>query len=329
MNQHSAFAMLADTWKELTKAQSVIISAHIDPDGDSVGSSLGLFHLLQSNGIHARILQQHSIPKNLKFLPHENALLSSEDPKLAQKIEQADAWCIVDLNAPQRLGPNIRPHFDAFKGKVFLFDHHIEPTIKSDISHVIIESSSTCEIIARMAIESGIMFNAQSAECLYTGIMTDTGGFRHSRTNADVMRIAATLIDAGANPVKIYDQVMNVQSLASMQLLGKALSNLTISHNGTVILMILRKEQLKGYSSEDLEGFVNYTLSIEGAKIGGLITEWEDGTVKMSLRSKPTHEVRSIAEAFGGGGHVQAAGARVKQGIIDEIVMSIQQMVKI
>lgn len=329
MNHHSAFAVLADTWNELAKAQSVIISAHIDPDGDSIGSSLGLFHLLQSKGIHARILQQHSIPKNLKFLPHENAILDIEDESLEQIVEKSDAWCVLDLNAPQRLGPSIRPRFDDFKGKVFLFDHHVEPMIEADFSHVITESSSTCEIIARMAIEAGIIINTQSAECLYTGIMTDTGGFRHSRTNADVMRLAATLIDAGANPVKIYDEVMNVQSLASMQLLGKALSNLTISHNGTVILMILHREELKGYSSEDLEGFVNYTLSIEGAKIGGLITEWEDGTVKMSLRSKPTHEVRSIAEAFGGGGHVQAAGARVRNGNLDDIVSSIQQLVKL
>lgn len=329
MNHLSAFAMMPDTWKELTKAQSILISAHIDPDGDSIGSSLGLFHLLQSSGIHARLFQQHAIPKNLKFLPHEDAILSIDDPNLTEKMEQVDAWCILDLNAPHRLGPDIRPFFEDFQGKIFLFDHHIEPTIKADHSHVIIESSSTCEIIARMAIESGAVINAQAAECLYTGIMTDTGGFRHSRTNADVMRLAATLIDAGANPVKIYDQVMNMQSLASMQLLGKALSNLTISHDGSVILMILRKEQLIGYSSEDLEGFVNYTLSIEGAKIGGLITEWEDGTVKMSLRSKPTHEVRSIAEAFGGGGHVQAAGARVRNGNLDDIVASIQQLAKL
>ena len=328
MNHHSEFAHLIDTWKELIKSQAVLISAHIDPDGDSIGSSLGLFHLLHSAGIHARLFQQHPIPKNLRFLMHEDAILSLEDPEIKEEIGKTDAWVILDLNAPQRLGPNIRPHFEEFQGKIFLFDHHIEPIIKADYSHVITESSSTCEIIARMAIESGAIINAHAAECLYTGIMTDTGGFRHSITNADVMRLAATLIDAGANPVKIYDEVMNVQSLASMQLLGKALSNLTISHNGTVILMILRKEQLKGYSSEDLEGFVNYTLSIEGAKIGGLITEWEDGTVKMSLRSKPTHEVRSIAEAFGGGGHVQAAGARVRNGNLDEIVASIQQMAR-
>lgn len=328
MHHHSSFEVLADTWNELKKAQSVLISAHIDPDGDSIGSCLGLFHLLHSAGIQAQLFQQHPIPKNLQFLPHEHAILTFDDAERENIISKADAWCILDLNAPQRLGPNIRPLFEDFQGKVFLFDHHIEPIIKADYSHVITESSSTCEIIARMAIASNATISAQSAECLYTGIMTDTGGFRHSRTNADVMRLAATLIDAGANPVKIYDQVMNVQSLASMQLLGTALSNLTISHDGALILMILRSEQLKGYGSEDLEGFVNYTLSIEGAKIGGLITEWEDGTVKMSLRSKPTHEVRSIAEAFGGGGHVQAAGARVKQGNLEEIVSKIQELAK-
>jgi phosphoesterase RecJ-like protein len=323
------YAQLADAWKALSSVTSVLISAHIDPDGDSIGSSLGLLHLLREQGINAHILQHHPIPKNLSFLPHDQAFLSYDHPDIKEIIAGTDAWCILDLNAPQRLGPNILPFFERFTGKVFLFDHHVNPILKADHSHVIIESSSTCEIIARMALESNIEINAQSAECLYTGIMTDTGGFRHSRTNAEVMRLAATLIDAGADPVKIYDRVMNAQSLSSMQLLGIALSNLTISHDGALILMILRKEQLVGYSSEDLEGFVNYTLSIEGAKIGGLITEWEDGTVKMSLRSKPTHEVRSIAESFGGGGHVQAAGARVRHGNLKEIAESIQQLAKI
>jgi phosphoesterase RecJ-like protein len=326
---HPLYAQLVDAWKELSKAQSVIISGHIDPDGDSIGSCLGLFHLLHSVGIQAKILQQHSIPKNLSFLPHEDAFLSYESDDIHDIILNADAWCILDLNAPQRLGPNIRPLFEGFNGIVCLFDHHVDPKLKANHAHVIIEASSTCEIIARMVLEAGIQINSQAAECLYTGIMTDTGGFRHSRTNADVMHLAANLIEAGANPVNIYDKVMNAQSLASMILLGKALTSLTISHDGAVILMILKKEQLKSYTSEDLEGFVNYTLSIEGAKIGGLITEWEDGTVKMSLRSKPDYEVRYIAEAFGGGGHIQAAGARVKEGNIDEIVRNIQSMAKV
>jgi len=328
MNQ-SFYDTLGIAWQALSTAKSVLISAHIDPDGDSIGSSLGLLHLLRSQGIQAHILQQHPIPKNLQFLPHEDACILHDAADIEHVISGADAWCILDLNAPQRLGPNILPLFEQFSGTVFLFDHHVNPVLKAHYSNVIIESSSTCEIIARMALEAQLEIHANAAECLYTGIMTDTGGFRHSRTNADVMRLAASLIDSGADPVRIYDKVMNAQSLASMQLLGKALSHLTVSHEGALILMILRREQLLGYTSEDLEGFVNYTLSIDGAKIGGLITEWEDGTVKMSLRSKPTHEVRSIAEYFGGGGHMQAAGARVRHGNLDEILIRIQELVNI
>ncbi|MFM6955366.1 MAG: DHH family phosphoesterase [Ignavibacteria bacterium] len=326
---HPVYDTLSLAWQALSTATSVLISAHIDPDGDSIGSSLGLLHILRSQGIQAHIVQEHPIPKNLQFLPHDSAFIQHDDPDIAHIVSTADAWCILDLNAPQRLGPHILPLFEQYTGEVFLFDHHVNPILKAQYSNVIIESSSTCEIIARMALAAHLEINAQAAECLYTGIMTDTGGFRHSRTNADVMRLAATLIESGADPVKIYDKVMNAQSLASMQLLGLALSHLSISHEGALILMIIRREQLHGYSSEDLEGFVNYTLSIDGAKIGGLITEWEDGTVKMSLRSKPTHEVRSIAEYFGGGGHMQAAGARVRQGNLEEIVGKIQELVKI
>ncbi|MFN5095249.1 MAG: DHH family phosphoesterase [Ignavibacteria bacterium] len=320
----SPYQQLPKTWANLQQFDHIVISSHLDPDGDSIGSALGLYHLLIAQGKKVSIVNQHPIPKNLTFLPHDKQAYVLADSSDAQNvISSADAWCILDLNAPQRLGPDLRPFFDVFTGTSFVFDHHVEPMINVHSLNVITEASSTCEIIARMAFDSGIKVSSDAAHGLYTGIMTDTGGFRHPRTNADVMRLAALLMDCGADPVMIYDKVMNAQSFRSMKLLGAALSNLRLEHDGSLILMILRKEDLAGYSSEDLEGFVNYTLSIAGAKIGGLITEWPDGTVKMSLRAKPQYEVRSITEHFGGGGHMQAAGARVKQGNIDDIIRTI------
>ncbi|MFZ9760200.1 MAG: DHH family phosphoesterase [Candidatus Kapaibacteriota bacterium] len=320
----SPYTSLPSVWNTLKDFKHVIISSHIDPDGDSIGSALGLYHILKSQGIHATIINQHPIPKNLEFLPRDiDTYCTPESQDIQDICSSADAWCILDLNAPQRLGPAVRPLFEAFSGFTFVFDHHVEPVIEVDSLSVIIEASSTCEIIARLALTSSLGISNDAAQCLYTGIMTDTGGFRHSRTNADVMRLAATLIDCGADPVMIYDKVMNAQSFSSMTLLGKALSSLQVEHDGALVLMIMRKEDLHGYFSEDLEGFVNYTLSISGAKIGGLITEWADETVKMSLRAKPQYEVRSITEHFGGGGHMQAAGARVKHGNLPEIVQTI------
>lgn len=323
----SPYQLLPTVWNELQTFKHVLISAHLDPDGDSIGSTLGLYHLLKSQGIQATIVHQHPVPKNLEFLSiPEKAYLTPSDPEIQNVVSMADAWCVLDLNAPQRLGPDIRPFYDSFAGHTFVFDHHVEPSITAHSLTVIIEASSTCEIIARLALTSNLSISKDAAQCLYTGIMTDTGGFRHPRTTADVMRLAATLIDCGADPVMIYDKVMNAQSFSSVKLLGKALNNVQVEHDGSLVLMIMRKEDLEGYSSEDLEGFVNYTLSITGAKIGGLITEWPDETVKMSLRAKPQFEVRSITEHFGGGGHMQAAGARVKQGNLEEIVKTIISM---
>lgn len=320
----SPYIHLPSTWTNLQDFHHIVISSHLDPDGDSIGSALGLFHLLRAQGKTVNIVNQHPIPKNLTFLPHDKeAYILADSPNTKEVFAMADAWCILDLNAPQRLGPELRPFFDVFTGTTFVFDHHVEPRINVHSLNVITEASSTCEIIARMAFDSSIPVSSDAAHCLYTGIMTDTGGFRHPRTNADVMRLAAFLMDCGADPVMIYDKVMNAQSFSSMKLLGAALSNLRLEHDGSLVLMILKREDLLGFSSEDLEGFVNYTLSIEGAKIGGLITEWPDGTVKMSLRAKPQYEVRSITEHFGGGGHMQAAGARVKEGNIDHIIETI------
>lgn len=325
----SHYQHLRNAWKELSSSKHVLISTHLDPDGDAIGSALGLYHLLKDHGVSATIINQHPVPKNLTFLAEShiaNMRMTSDD--ITPFVQMSDAWCILDLNAPQRLGPDIRPIFEAYNGKTFVFDHHVEPIIAADNLHVITIASSTCEIIARMALLSDVLVSSNAAQCLYTGIMTDTGGFRHPRTNADVMRLAATLIEAGADPVFIYDNVMNANSLSSMILLGRALSNLRIEHDGKLVLMILRVKDLEGYSPEELEGFVNYTLSISGAKIGGLLTEWADGTVKMSLRAKPEYEVRSITEHFGGGGHMQAAGARVRDGNIDQIIQSIIELSK-
>ena len=314
-------AKLRETWNVLSAAKFVVISTHIDPDGDAIGSALGLYHLLQQNGIDSIIINHSPTPHNLQFLPDSQlAIISGNQPELHSIIQKADMFCVLDLNVVSRLGVSVIPLFANFSKQTILFDHHVHPDIPIEISNSIVSASSTCEIIATMAQEAKLILQENAAMCLYTGLMTDTGGFRHPRTNAEVMHLAAWLIECGANPVRIYDSVMNANSPESMVLLGRALTSLSFSDTKEIALIVLPKEQLSGFSPEDTEGFVNYTLSIKGVKIGGLITEWDGGLIKISMRGKPEYNVRQIAEHFGGGGHLQAAGARTINESLESVV---------
>lgn len=313
---------LYKTWQLLLSAKSIVLTSHIDPDGDAIGSCVGLYHLLRASGKDVCIIMHSPVPANLRFLIHTTEFYQASDTASKDKVSSADWFCILDLNHASRLGQSVQDVLTHFTGHTVLIDHHLEPSIIPDRLHSIVKACSTCEIVSEMAKSSKIIPSVESATALYTGIMTDTGGFRHPRTTSDIMRLAAWLIDCGANPVKIYDKVMNAETPHSIRLLGMALSSLQIHLDGNLVLIVLTKQQLENYLPEETEGFVNYTLSLAGVKIGALITEWPD-KVKISLRSKPEYDVRSIAQKYGGGGHQQAAGARISHGDIQKIVYTI------
>jgi phosphoesterase RecJ-like protein len=306
---------LANTWQILCESpEPILISAHIDPDGDAIGSSLGLWHLFQQHGKQAHIVLQSIVPPNLRFLPDSQSILcipQIESGKIQALFDSATLHCILDLNNSSRLGPVIQQMGDSIvPDNRIVFDHHINPAISAGLQHIYTDTAATCEIIASMALAAGIEPSPKAATCLYTGIMTDTGGFRFPRTNGNLLRMAAWLIDCGANPVEIYDRVMNSNSPAKLKLNGMALSALQCNAERDIWIIHLGPEQLKDYSVDDTEGLVMNTLMVEGAKIGALITQWPEGLIKISIRSKPGISINEIAAAFGGGGHAQASGAR-------------------
>ena len=312
--------------KSLKNSNKILITTHTNPDGDAIGSALALYHYLMSNHITAQVIIPDDIPRNMRFLPGAKTVESYNPVRHNYYINSADTIVFLDLNDISRTRSlsHILEQSKAFK---IVIDHHTNPKHFADLLYSDEETSSTGELIYRIITsDSEFKLNKEIAECLYVAIMTDTGSFRFQRTTAEVHRIIAKLIDAGADPYSIYDNVYNQNPLNIIRLLGIALTKMQIYFNGKVCIMTIDKNDFAatGTNFRDTEFFVDRTLSVEGVEIGILLTEvLERGEFKISIRSKNDIKVNSIAQALGGGGHLNAAGATIKSFSLDAALQSV------
>jgi len=313
-----------DTSQILTRllsSKSVIITTHINPDGDALGSALGLWHWLRANAIQARVILPNAAPSNLKWLPGADTVDVWADDKLAY-ITDADTIVVLDLNAVTRLG-SLGTAIVSATASIINIDHHTHPEDFASIAWIDTDACSTCYMISQliMSAVTAVTLPPEAAVCLYTGIMTDTGSFRYPRTTSSVFTIAAALLELGADPVASYDNVMNQGSVGRTQLLGKTLSQMSVLAGGRLCVMTVRHQDMLDYSCtvEDIEGFVQQTLTLGGVEMGVLLVELPT-EIKLSFRSKGAAYVRDLAAAYGGGGHVYASGARIHGKLLEQIV---------
>jgi len=295
----------------------------MNPDGDAIGSALGLWHILRARGVAATVVLPNSAPSNLLWMEGAaDMLVYCVDA--AAVLGQADTIFVLDLNAISRLGA-LGLAIVASTATIVNIDHHTYPEDFAHTSWIDTDACSTAIMIAQCAADLET-FTPAIASCLYTGIMTDTGSFRFPRTTADVHRMVAKLIDEGANPVRAYDQVMNRGSIGRTRLFGLSLSTMELHANGAICTMIVRAADMlaHGCTTEDVEGFVSQTLALQGVAMGILFVELEN-EVKCSFRSKGDTYVRDLAAQYAGGGHVYAAGARIKGRVFNEVVAEIIQ----
>ncbi|MEY3385992.1 MAG: hypothetical protein RIR53_803 [Bacteroidota bacterium] len=318
----------------ICQARTVVITTHVNPDGDAIGSALGLWHWVLSKGVEAQIVLPNAAPENLRWLPGASSMITY-GPLGIEWIQRADLIIVLDLNTLQRLG-ELGERIAASSARIVNIDHHTHPQAFAELAMIDTEACSTCAMVAELilAADGDSVLTQNIAMCLYTGIMTDTGSFRFPRTNAQVFRLVATLLERGADPVNCYDAVMNQSSFGRTRLLGAALASLQLHALGNVCTMAVRRSDLieTQCSVDDVEGFVHHTLSIAGVKLGILFVE-VDGETKCSFRSKGETFVRDLAATWGGGGHVYAAGARVKhrpfQEVVDEVTAAAVAMIPI
>ena len=306
---------IASLIKLLAQPQKIVITTHHKPDGDAMGSSLGLYNYLIQQGHHVKVITPTDYPEFLFWLPGNGEVIiyTENEKQSAELIATADIIFCLDFNALNRINQMGELVGESSAIKVMI-DHHLEPQDFDDYRYWDINACATAQLIYTFITEelnNKKLVNKDVATCLYTGIMTDSKSFSLPNTTSAVHRIIADLIDEGAVNWHIYDQVYNNSSENRLRFLGICLSEkLEVLHEFNTAIITATKEDLEKYEviTGDTEGIVNYALSITGIKLAAFIVERSD-KVKLSLRSKGEFPANDICKKyFNGGGHRNAAG---------------------
>ena len=297
-----------------------VLTTHINPDGDAIGSEIALAAFLRDAGKNPVIINHSPTPAVYDFLDPENIIRTYIPGRDRSLIASADVIVLLDANQPDRMA-SLRDDVLASPAVKVCIDHHPDPSPFAQ--HVLIDedATSTGEIIYRI-LTSGArtVLTPPIASALYTAIMTDTGSFRYPRVDADLHRAVATLLECGADPVELYTKVYERWSEGRIHLLGKTLSGLKSTAGGKIASVSITREMLErtGTSEEDTDNFTTYPMSKEGVRVGILFLEIAGG-VKISFRSRGAIPVNALAREFGGNGHRNAAGARIPGATIADI----------
>ena len=312
--------------KIIDESTSFVLTTHVNPDGDGLGCECAMAEYLRSNGKRVSILNHSTTPPNYLFLDPINSIQQFDSVRHSDIIASADVILVLDTNHPDRL-ISMKTAVLKSRAKKVCIDHHPDQASFADLYIIDEPSTATGEIIYKLiAYLNGAAFNNTIAEALYTAIVTDTGGFRYPKTDSEIHRIVAHLIEHGADPVYVYENVYDQGTPNRLQLLGNVLAGLTIHHGGRLAYIVVTRQQLQETKTTemDTDAFVPYTLSIKGIQIGLMFSELEGG-VKVNFRSKGDIHVNQLAKLFGGNGHKNAAGARVAGATLNEIIPQVLQ----
>lgn len=299
----------------IKKAQKISIIAHVGPDGDALGSTLGLYHYLKYLKKTSKVILPDSFSDNLKWLPcSDEVLFFDKDTQQASCfLTSSDLILFVDFNEEKRCG-NIESLISKLKTKRILFDHHPYPNIKVDVSFSYPEYSSASEVIYRFIHSSGDIDNMsmECANCLFTGMMTDTGGFSYNSSNPEMYYIIYSLLKKGVKKDEIYNNIFNNNSENRLRLQGYVLNKKMIIYERyhTAIITLDNRELMNyNYKTGDTEGLVNIPLSIKDIYFSVFLKETPE-KIKLSFRSLGDFPANKVAtDLFNGGGHLNAAGA--------------------
>ena len=309
---------LTETAAELKAHERIVLTAHVNPDGDAIGSSLGLMHALKALGKEVQVFIDDDIPAAFSVLPGYELIGKPEE---GQNIP-ADLLVAVDVSL-DRIG-RVK---EAVKAPTLNIDHHITNDGKADKLYLDGNAAATAEIIYQLIEELGVPCTQEMAMCLYTGLAMDTGWFRFSNTTPNTMRGAAALLACGAQP-HVISEALEQRPFAEVQSLAFALQKIELLACGKVAGICLDHASLQEHEAP--EGLIGMVRVIEGVDIAFTLKEKEPGLCRVSLRSKGV-DVTKIALKFGGGGHVRAAGCTIEKPCAEariELVKAIMQVLE-
>lgn len=301
----------ADLIAALQRCSRILISVHKNPDGDALGSQLALMLALEKSNKTVIAQNIDQVPEIYRFLP------SSSRIKTGSTVEDRyDAIVVLDADPP-RTGL-----FDGnYPADIRVnIDHHITNPAEWPLTWLDPSASATGEMVYELIQRLGVSIDREIALCLYTAIFTDTGSFRYSNTTPKSMRISAELIEAGADPWLVTENVYESFAYRRIKLLGNVLSGVERSEDGRIAWVVVTEELFRrfGASAEDTDNFINFVRSTKGVEVAILFRQTAAAQYKISLRSKGRVDLSGLAQSLGGGGHKNAAGSTV-DGTLDEV----------
>jgi len=311
----------------ITNHQKFVLTTHINPDGDAIGSEIAMAEYLKHLGKEVYIINISSTPNNYQFLDSNEEIIVFDENRHQQLVASADLYIIVDISDWDRLR-SIGKIIKNVPAPKICFDHHHINYKFVDLDIICEEVSSTGELIYEFLTKINHPIQGIIARALYTCILTDTGSFRFSNTTAKTHEIASKLLDVGVDAREIYNLVYEQNSRCKMALMGEALRNINYECGGRLAWFVLTQEMFESCNAShwDTEGFPEIPRTINGVEVSLMFTELDDDKVKVSLRSKGQIVINHIAEKFGGGGHYYAAGALVNSNLKETIPIVLSEI---
>jgi phosphoesterase RecJ-like protein len=315
----------------LGRHRKFLLTTHINPDGDGLGSEAALALWLHERGREVRILNDSVMPPAFVFLAR-HATFESFEPGIAEeRLNWADALIVLDTSNKQRIG-RMAPLLDQHAIPIAIVDHHVShATGFGQVNVIEPEASATGEILYDLIREGGGTITPEIAEALYVAVMTDTGSFRYSNTDTHAHRMAADLLTHGLDPQRLHAQVHSHASAERLRFFGEVLSALELMQDGRLVVLDAAPEQFSrhGLSGADTDGLVDLPRTIAGVEVVVLFSEVEAGKVKVSLRSTGRVSIDQVATRLGGGGHIHAAGVLLRGSRADARARILPELAKL
>lgn len=292
--------MLSQVVELIETKHRFMITAHVRPDGDSLGSSLALYWILVALGKDATVIMRDRVPHAYRTLPGADDVVTM--PEVTERFDGAFVIECSDIDRPGLVGLE--------KQNVVNIDHHSTTALFGNVNWIDSTASAVGEMIYNLCKALGVTPTKEIATCTYTALLTDTGSFQYSNTTERTFKIASELVRRGVEPASVSHSLFNSYPFGKIKLLGLALSTLERDETGQLAWIRVTRDAMReaGADDEDADGIVNYGLSVGEVKAVALFKELEPGTWRISLRSKNKINVARVAEQFGGGGHKNASG---------------------